>query len=253
MDSPRVNIKNIVLTAVVLLVVTSGFYVYQAFAVVLRSEALYSEAQQALESGDDDVAESALVEAVRINPSHEDAKDLLLRIKQGIDPSSEPQPGYDGGDANASDNPGVALRGGASPSRVDDVAGAAGDSQAREAHSQLRGYKLVGQESGPGRSKSIFKALETDSPVAFIELSIEKFKESSGASDALYNRRFVYPKVQQKIMFNSRMAYHGTDGKKTAILAWARDDELVELKTISSGDSTSGSLNALLDAAKELF
>ena len=253
MDSPRVSTKNIVLTAVALLVVTSGFYVYQAFSVVLRSEALYSEAQADLESGADDAAESALVEAVRINPSHEDAKDLLLRLRQGTGVSSEPQSGVAGGDADASDNPGVEGRGGASPTRADDVADAAGASQAGGAHNRLQGYELVGQESGPGWSKSVFKASETDSPGAFVELRIEKFKEPSGASDALYNRRFAYPKVQQKIMLNSRMAYHGTDGKNTAILAWARDDELVELKTICSGDSTAGSLNALLEAAKELF
>ncbi|MDI6815662.1 MAG: hypothetical protein QME41_00520 [Actinomycetota bacterium] len=259
MDSTRLNARNIVIAAVALLFATSGYYVYQAFAVALRSEALYVEAQKAFESGDDDAAESVLVEVVRINPAHEDAKDLLLQIKQGIDVAAEPRTSdaksLGGGmrDANPGEGLDAASRKIVTENRFDDRNGLTDDMKASGAQGQLPGYKLVSQESGLDQSKSIFEALDQDAPVEFIELRIEKHTDASGAAEALHQRRFAYPKVQQKIMFNNRMAYHGTDGKKTAILAWARAEELVELKAISSGDTTAGSLNSLLEAAKELF
>lgn len=206
-----------------------------------KLEALFGEAQEALEAGDVKKAEAKLAEIVALDPAFSRAKEQLDAIAAGNTPQpvggstgsggsgSTGSSGGSGGTGGstappAPDNPGEGYLGGPIGSLIkwlpDEISGYTAQRPAVDVLSIAREYK---PDSGSATFSLIIVA--------------EQFRSAKDAEAALEKQiKSVYPKDASTMTVKGRTIYFGTDGRRYAAAGLADGAVMVALEmTPNSG------------------
>ncbi|MDO8964511.1 MAG: hypothetical protein Q7W30_08490 [Coriobacteriia bacterium] len=196
-----------------------------------RLEALYSEAQTAIASGDLKAARAKLAQVTAIEPLFKQAGQQLAAIDAGKKPVADKATGTGGGNAG----------GGEGQTPIGPIANLAG----------WVPDKLSGFTSRPMLADSLQLSREytpQGGAADYLMIVVEQYKTAAYARKAIAEKiQAAYPVAASTLTVKGRSIYFGTDGRRFGVAAWNEGPVVIAVEA-SASDLKPAGLKATLTA-----